>query len=184
MAKRKKPAENPQPRIGSAYNNAKRAAALFSPVTDATISAAQSRQASYFMTELRPKANMAYVGNAAVLALDGVIDKKTGQSAALSRGSITAWAPEVFNGLQAFVTGQGGLRVVGDARSVHANLSTAYTGYDPQAGSVNWQDPRFTTYRLMKHGGQAIRILANRTSLGKRMFTPVKRVLGAIGGAV
>jgi hypothetical protein len=104
-----------------------------------------------------------------VVGVDLIIDKsrKVGQAAAMSRGSVTAWAPEVYD------VGMGVLDAFGGAseRQIHNRFISRTTGWSPIGNVYNRSAMR--TYRLLKHGGQLIRIGGNRIKILQR----VKRVV-------
>lgn len=106
-----------------------------------------------------------YLSHLGIVAADVAIDTnpKVGQAAALSRGSITAWAPEVYiaaMGVEDWRTGQG-------ARQIHGNAILRQTGYNPADGS--WDPARMRTYRTIKHGGQVIRYAGSHIKMAERL---------------
>lgn len=104
-----------------------------------------------------------------IVAVDLVIDKsrKVGQAAAMSRGSVTAWAPEVYE------VGMGVVDALGGAseRQIHNRAISRVTGWSPIGNVYNRAAMR--TYRLIKHGGQLVRIGGNRIKVLQR----IKRVV-------
>src|SRR5437773_14739 len=81
--------------IGSAYLNTARGISLLSPVIDTATSVISARSLAGAGADLKNKAQVATLGNVVITMADAAIDKRTGQAAALSRGSISAWAPEI-----------------------------------------------------------------------------------------
>ncbi len=104
-----------------------------------------------------------------IVGVDLIIDKsrKVGQAAAMSRGSVTAWAPEVYD------VGMGVIDAFGGAseRVIHNRFISRTTGWSPIGNVYNRSAMR--TYRLLKHGGQLIRIGGNRIKILQR----IKRVV-------
>ncbi len=104
-----------------------------------------------------------------VVAVDLVIDKsrKVGQAAAMSRGSVTAWAPEVYD------LGMGVIDALDGASEVqiHNRYVSRTTGWSPAGNVFNRANMR--TYRLLKHGGQLARIGGTRIKFLQR----IKRVV-------
>lgn len=189
---KKKSEPKARPRLGASYLGASYAATILSPVTHAALAAGP---AAYYTTSTGTTAlarfgtlkevatairtnPYPYATNAALTLADVVIDKKTGQAAALSRGSLTAWAPEAY--LAA--------RALDDARNrtalwaIHARTIMRRNGYWPHGNWSAYGDPQFRTYRAIRHGGQALRLFLNRTSLGqmvkRKALTPVLQMVG------
>ncbi len=104
-----------------------------------------------------------------IVAVDLVIDKsrKVGQAAAMSRGSVTAWAPEVYD------VGMGVIDALDGAseRQIHNRYVRRTTGWSPIGNVYNRSAMR--TYRLLKHGGQLVRIGGTRIKVLQR----IKRVV-------
>ncbi len=104
-----------------------------------------------------------------IVGVDLIIDKsrKVGQAAAMSRGSVTAWAPEVYD------VGMGVIDALGGAseQQIHNRYVSRTTGYSPAGNVFNRVNMR--TYRLLKHGGQLIRIGGTRIKFLQR----IKRVV-------
>ncbi len=106
----------------------------------------------------------------AINAADIIIDRsrKVGQAAAMSRGSVTAWLPE------GYVLGSGVMDVLVDklgAEAVHTRYIQRQTGWSPISNT--WNPQRARVYRILKHGGQAVRILSGRV----KILTRAKRML-------
>jgi len=164
------------PGLGASYLNASRGLALASPLVDAGIDAARSKALPSAEMVKDRLWNASYAGAVGMVMADAYVDAKLGQSAAISRGSATAILPEVFRGL---ATARGGR----DPASLNASFTRTAYGYDPSGGSA-WGDPDFLTYRVLKHGGQAVRYAVNRTEMGKRLSRPLKKAMGAVGVGV
>ncbi len=178
VAKKGNPNNKP-PKIGAAIQAFKGAQPLLSPVIDAGASASSP---SDFVNNLRPKANVGYIGNVAATAVNRAVDKKIAQGGALSRGSLTAWAAEGFAAFQASTEVRGG---TGRAAIAAANRRLALTinGYDPVSGQMDLSNPDFRTYHGLKIGGGILRRASNMGPL-KKVFAPLKKALGEMGGAL
>lgn len=181
MAKHKK--ESHAPRLGQSYRAGTTAIVALSPVVDEVINSAQSRKFNTLPANLKAKLTTGTAANLVVGAIDAALDSKMGHSAALSRGSITAWLPEGIR-LGATATG-GGARFGGgttgiSARGANAAFARSTTGYDPTTATWNPGDASFWTYQGFKRGGQVARKVANMP-FGKRILAPVKKGLKALG---
>ncbi len=178
VAKKGNPNNKP-PKIGAAIQAFKGAQPLLSPVIDA---AASASSASDLVNNLRGKANVSYIGNVAATAVNRAVDRKIAQGGALSRGSITAWAPEAFAAFQVSTEVRGG---TGRASIAAANRRLALTlnGYDPVSGQMDLSNPDFRTYQGLKIGGGILRRASNMGPL-KKVFAPLKKALGEMGGAL
>jgi len=164
--------------VGAAYTATKRFIVFLAPVTDEAISEAQGRQgAQTRFNNLRNKANVDYGINLGIIAADAWLDKKTGQAAALSRGSLSAWAGEAY---LAFRSAED-RRLNKDPRDTHRNWVVRHQGYDPVTGLSKHDDVGFREYRIIHHVGQGVRMLANRTNIGATITAPLKKGLSALG---
>ncbi len=111
---------------------------------------------------------------------DIIVDRsrKVGQAAALSRGSITAWLPE------GYLLGKGVQDVLIDnlgAEAVHTRYIQRQTGWS--GISNTWVPQRARMYRILKHGGQAIRIGASRIKILQRVKRALtESILAPLGG--
>lgn len=135
--------------------------------------------------------NSAYGGGLAVVALDAIVDKKFGHAAALSRGSVTAWAPELLTGFVMWdkfrELRKTGARVASAARIAGGHGVAMQTGYFPD--NPNWApsgeiSDNLIQYRMVKHGLQVARHVANRTRIGKAITRPLRPVTRALGVAI
>lgn len=160
------------PAIGSAYQDGKLGAQLLVPVVD---SAAQAGQGgvSAFRTQLEnhfvnPGNRNNYLMGQAVGVVDYIGSKKVGHAAALSRGSVTAWAPEIYAGIKGFSSGGSVLQ------RAEQGLATT-NGYLASDGSFDVG--RVWPYALIKYGGAVARKAAVKTKLIK----PISKALGMFG---
>lgn len=119
--------------------------------------------------------------NVLVTLGDAFLDKKTAHVGALSGGSVTAWAPEAFLLLKAHDKVQGPDQKLdrNTIEAIHNDLVMIHNGYSPRGNEwIGWQrnpDGTFTaglTYRVLRHGGQAARMIGNRTSIGAKLKAP------------
>jgi len=123
--------------------------------------------------------------NVAITAADTYLDKKVGQAAALSRKSVTAWLPEAVKGWSAssYERQHGGVDKGTPTRLAYRWM-WADRGIVPGEGNG---DISFNTnggvypYRTAKHGGQAVRLFANRTKIGRTISAPIKKMLSMVG---
>jgi hypothetical protein len=179
MAKKKKE-RSTAAKLGAQYTAAKHAATVLSPLTDVGLLAATQKGSidqNNVGASLHARAMTGgYAGNLAVNAADAFLDRKFGQAAALTRGSVTALVPEGYLALASFARGGK------DIRAVHSNAVIVHQGYDPATGQGAFDDPNFRTYRLLKHGGQILRRLST-SGVGKKVLGPVKDAIGMLGGS-
>ena len=152
---------------GKSYQAVRLTMLAISPVTSKALAIqAEAKTVSGALTQLRTElVSPAYATHLGVVTADLLIDRSrmVGQAAALSRGSVTAWAPEVYIGVKGVEDWQRGVGAWG----VHDNAIRRQTGYDPANGT--WDARQMRTYRTIKHGGQIIRIAGNRIGLMKRL---------------
>jgi len=168
-------------RIGAATLAAKRFVVFLAPVTDEVILASQTKQGlDTSLNNLRNKANLDYAINLGVMTADAWLDKKTGQAAALSRGSVTAWAGEAYLALKS----ANQARTDTNPRKLHADAVRRHQGYDPWSKTFLKDDPEFREYRIIHHVGQGVRMVGNRTRIGKALAAPLKKGLAAIGAGL
>lgn len=167
----KKTGSNPgssKPRLGAAWQGTSSSLALASPVTDSLIDPVVQRRApnaADLASARRKVISVPYGQNLAVEGLTAFVDKKMGQAAALSRNSVTAWAPEVF---QAGMATKDAIDRKSPA-AIHARAVIRRNAYDPNANTVDFANPEFRTYRGLKHGGQAVRLARSKVPIVKRL---------------
>ncbi len=167
------------PKIGASIQAFKGAQAVAAPVIQ---SAAASTTIDQFTSDLRSKANLNYAGSLGIEAANQVVDRKIAHGAALSRGSLTAWAAEGVAAFRAFKAQEGrGTR--GSAVSVNQSLSLSYRAYNPVNGTIDTSHRNFQEYQFTKIAGAVARRLSTKGPF-KRVFAPVKKLLGEMGGAL
>lgn len=179
-------AEEKKPRIGAAYTAGKHTAALLAPVTDVAFNASapiEKNPMESGRTAIRKVVSLPYAVNVGVSIADSFIDAKTKQANALSKGSITAWIPEAYLGLVALEVGSRHKGAFGReaVRDINENLVVAHQGYSPAFDRIAFDSQFFRTYRTLKHGLQLVRIVANRTGVGQRLTSPIRKALQAVG---
>lgn len=165
-------------RVGRIYQGTSTGLAVLSPVTAQAILWVQDKKlpdAAERDWVKRKILSVPYAVNLAVEGATAVIDKKMGQAAALSRGSVTAWAAEAL--LAAEVAAEA--RSQGSVYTAHQVWSEHRNGYDPAFNGTVLQDA--IPYRVVKHGGQVLRKLrtssAKRGGLISRLLEPVSEYI-------
>jgi hypothetical protein len=180
-APKRAPSPKRPPGIGASYAAGRAAVLSMAPLTHEVALTTKDNIGTLPDRTIERAFTGAYAANLAVLAADAAIDRKAAQSGALSRGSVTAWLPEAFVMLRAaepIISGG----ISRDSLAAANTLAVRTTnGYDVGAGALNLSDPDFVRYRTMKHVGQVIRIVANRTSIGRAIARPLKKGLRVIG---
>lgn len=160
------------PRVGRSYQGVRLTMLAIAPVTREVIGVSTGAQTvSGALTKLGEDVrSRPYLTHLGIVAADVAIDRSrmVGQAAALSRGSVTAWAPEVYIFARGVEDWQGGA----DVQQIHARAVIRQTGYNTLNNT--WVPKNARTYRLIKHGGQALRIGANRIGLLKRLKRAVQ----------
>ena len=180
MPKKKEPKR--APRLGASYRAGATAIVVLSPVTDEVINSVQSRNFSTLATNLKSRVTVATGANLLITAADAALDSKLGHSAALSRGSLTAWGAEAVRLGAAISAGApviGGVRTA-SPRDLNAGFAQATTGFDAKNGTWSPMAPSFMAYQGFKRGGQILRRLSGK-SFGRRVLGPVKKGLKAMG---
>jgi hypothetical protein len=186
-----KTASNPSsaknPKIGAKYTATKRGLKVISPGTQIVLEKAQVKnrvgaQKILSVNTLervgQKVGTIDYGINLGVEVLDAITDKKFAQSGALTRGSVSAWLPEVYTGLAILDADPGGDVSATRAMTMHRTGVETQNGYDVITGKWEGLDvDNFKMYRILKHGGQLFRKAANQTSLGQRLINPVKKQL-------
>ena len=162
MAKKKKERSS-APKLGASYQAAKLAVQVGGPIA---YQALTDRSQAGFVSRLK---SSDYHKGVAVSLLDQWGSKKLGHAAALSRKSVTAWAPEVLAGVQA---GQeANLDPIGTADLFVGNTS----GYRFQDNIFHVD--RVKGYAITKYGLGLARKVVNKT----RIAEPVKNALSLLG---
>ena len=95
MAKKKKERSS-APKLGATYQAVKLGVQLASPVTESAIEHGANLVPDLKFRATSPIARAAYAKGAGVALLDAWASRKIGHAAALSRKSVTAWAPEAL----------------------------------------------------------------------------------------
>ena len=159
--------------IGGAYLDGKVSAQVLSPAIDAGIGALQGGGISTFTTDLRYRFVGPGAGTTVLNAASAIgqrwADKKIGQAAALSRGSITAWASELIPVAETIAAGDR------SARGAFAKFNLVTTGYNPNASGFNFREA--VPYVGAKYGLGIARKLVNRTKIAR----PLKKGLSMVG---
>ncbi len=190
VAKKDDPAPPAKPpKIGSAYTAGKASAMLLSPITDTVLEGLRSGDSrEKVLKDTADKIlSLPYAYNLAVLAVDAGIDRKTAQATALTMGSGTAILPELYLASIAFdqLSGEGGkLSSAGAAQRLHRRVVVAHQGYNPSTNTIEIAHPEFRTYRTLKHGGQALRMLRGKSGIVKRITAPLAKLAKVFGGRV
>ena len=179
------PSPRRAPKIGAQYTAAKRGLKVISPATSEVLRKARVRTrtgtAKIFSEDTLKQignkvATGAYAANLGIEILDTVVDRKTAQAGALTRGSVTAIIPEVFTGFVMLDRDIPGGIPAQRAEQMHSAFVETQNAYNVLADQFLVSD-NFKNYRLLKHGGQAVRMFVNKTSVGKRIGKPLKQVL-------
>ncbi len=172
---------NKSPKIGAAIQAFKGTQAVAAPFVEAGL--LRGRNTEALANDLKAKANLDTAGSLVIEGINQAVDRKFAHGGALSRGSVTAWAAEGFAAVTAFdaASGKPGKEA---ARAVNTSLSRTIRAYDPQGrGTIDTGDPKFRTYQLIKVGGGVLRRVSNKGPF-KKIFAPVKKFLGEMGGAL
>lgn len=151
--------------LGSAYQGTAAALGFAAPVTQKALEVIDARASPSLDTVRDLVRNRiltpAYGVNVLIEGATAIVDKKMGQAAALSRGSVTAIVPEVFLG--AVVADEA--RVQGRlSPTMHQRWSKARNAYDPSFNAIAADKSEFFAYRIGKHGGQVFRKIRTRSA--------------------
>lgn len=158
------------PKLGAQYQAAKLGVAVAAPPA---WSLAIEKSTDSAITRVTGRdGNFAYAKGLGVSLADQWGSKKLGHAAALSRKSVTAWAPEILE------IGDGAQRANLDPAQSVANANAAFNGYDIRDNSFLFQ--RVRRYGIVKYGLGVGRKIANKT----RIAEPLKRALGMLGGSL
>ena len=179
MAKKKKEPRSRGETLGGMYRAASTGAILVSPVA-VKFFAGGERDPIELAKVYQTRAGDV-IGSLGVHALDQMIGQKVfNHNSALGRGSLTAWAPEVF----ASAIGLNEGRRTGHPGGFTAGYTLAKTGFSPDALSgaqFGRAEPR--AYFGLKIAGGVIRKASNM-GVFRSVFKPVKKMLSAAGGAL
>lgn len=175
------------PKIGANYTMTKRGLKVIAPLTSIILEKAKVKNrtgdrkilSQNTLVRVGRKVNTIDYGlNVAVEVLDTIADKKFAEAGALTRGSVSAWLPEVFTGLVVLDADPGGDVTVDRAWQMHRTGVETQNGYDVIADKwEGFDNDNFKNYRLLKHGGQIFRRIANNTGFGNRITRPMKQWL-------
>ena len=176
-------------RIGAVYSASKSAGALAAPVTDSLLIHAGTKPLpDVIRTDVawkaRPGARLPYLANAAVAAVDEVIDRKTAHKQALSGMSASAWLPEVYLASETYEGSKKGSTGRSSIAAAHRAAVITHQGYDPATGQSAFGDRRFRTYRALRHVGQLLRKARGKSGAVKRLTRPLARFAKMLGGRV
>ena len=172
--------------MGKAFLNAQTGLELLAPVGEGLLRTWLSLKgdlSDVVLKDIPEKVlTTAYAFNVAIASGDRWLDKKLGQAAALSRGSVTAWGPEVYAGALAI---EAGIRNRGSMQSnvaaAHRTYIAVMNGYDVRTSSITI-GPATVTYRTAKHAGQLLRKMRGRSKLVHGLTEPIREfVLKPIG---
>ncbi len=173
------------PMIGASYTAGKAAVMLLSPVIDTAIAGlAAGTPKEVVLKEVGEKIlSIPYAYNLGVMALDAAVDVKTAQATALTKGSASAWLPEIYLASLAFdeVTSRKGQAASTIARTLNQRIVRAHQGYDPKTNTIAVRDPEFRIYRTLKHAGQLFRRVRGRSHLAKRLTAPLAKMGKMLG---
>ena len=166
MAKKKKE-RSASPKLGAQYQAAKLGVAVAGGPAHSLLLEKSSEKA---ITRVSGRdGNYAWHKGVAVSLLDQYGSKKLGHAAALSRGSITAMAPEIIEGIDGAQAAD--LDPVGSL----SNVNAAFTGYSIQDNTFD--AGRVSRYGLTKYGLGIGRKVVNKT----RAAEPIKKFLSMLG---
>jgi len=158
--------------IGSAYTTAKTTTQVLAPGVD-LVTHLKGQTASGAVADLRYHAvSQEYAFGLGSAIVQTWADKKIGQAAALSRGSITAWAAEAIPIIDVVNTA----RSSRDPRVLFSRYNLTANGYSPVDQSFHAP----LVYGGVKYGLGVARKLASRT----RILAPVKKGLHMLGATV
>ena len=166
--KRKEP--NAKPKLGATYQATKMLVQIGGPPAYGAIQGGGTLEERVKFQVLRP----GYHKSVAVALVDAWGSKKLGHAQALSRKSITAWAPEVF------ATGGSAIDADFDPANTYNEFQSTTTGYQPSTQTFSTKFPKTRTYFLAKYAGGIGRRIVNQT----RIAEPVKKALGMLGVAL
>ena len=175
--------KNHRPRGGATYQAVKVTGQAAMPLTDYALSPG-AKSVDGLTAHLKARANINLAKGYAVAAADFGISKSrfVRHANALSRLSVTALAPEAYLALKAYEDAM----AKQPARIVHSNAALATTGYNPSGGQFFGRtSDRFKTYHKTKWIGAGLRLIANRTRIGRAIMRPIREnVLKELGGSV
>ena len=148
------------PKIGAQYTAAKRGLKVISPATQVVVQKAgvpirtgdQKIFSENTLDQIGAKVKtFGYAGNLAVEVLDTVVDRKTAQAGALTRGSVSAWIPEIFTGLVVLDRDNPAASTSIRAQIMHSVGVETQNGYEPMSGVFTGTQParndNFIKYR-------------------------------------
>ena len=170
---------NRKPRGGATYQALKVTGEAAVPLTDYALSGGKL-SVDGLTDHLKKRATMELGKGYVVAAADFAVSKSrwVRHANALSRLSVTALTPEGYNILKAAEAVQLGAT----ARQVHAQMSRRLMGYEP-IGNRFRLHRETRTYHKLKWGLAGIRLIANRTRIGRAITKPIRenvlRELGA-----
>lgn len=183
VSKRSNPRSNKAPGIGSMYQAGKGSHALLAPVIGTTVAVGFPRDEATLraaLTDLKARAGLPYLASLAVEAASQAMDRKFAHATALTKGSVTAWAAEVY----ALAIAIFEARKLPDAKarigSLNNNLSVIMRAYNSRTGKIQIASETWI-YHGAKVGGGLARRLSNTKGPLKKVFAGPKRLLKALG---
>ncbi len=174
------------PKIGASYSAGMAGAMALSPLTAEVLRGIEEglsprevidRTATKILT-------IPYAYNLALIGVDAAVDRKTAQATAITMGSGTAILPEIYLASEIYEQARKGGSPQAVAARAHEAMVVTHQGYNPKSGAFATGDKRFRTYRLLKHGGQAIRMVRGKSGIVRRITAPIARFAKALGGRI
>lgn len=172
------------PKIGAGVEMGRSALTTLSPLIDEALLAADPSAGKLTAEEharrIKEKVlSMPYGANVAVGVIDGVASVKFGHATALTKGSLTAWAAELFPLYSAYISATEASGT--GARQTRAGFREYVLrtrGYDVVLNETVWG--ALKEYAGLKIGGGLVRRWSNVGPL-RKVGAPIKRLLSWLG---
>lgn len=175
-------------RLGATYRAARGVQYLTAPLIEEGVREGPENAE----TRLRQAADRAfstsYGGAGAVELADAFVSQRLNHEGSLSRGSLTALAPEAFALLEIGRVGVDTQRATGSTRTAITNASrkaSGFRGYNTATRRLDLSratNPDMWTYYGLKIGGGLLRKATTKIGPVKRVFAPVKKAISMISG--
>lgn len=173
------------PMIGATIQGAKATHALTAGAVEVGASQGLPRSRGDVLQafqSLQKRSGLPYVASLAIEAGSQALDVKFQHATALSKGSVTAWAAELYAATLAFLDARGAGGAQHTVIEANRTLSRVMRAYDPATGQLD-VNADFWIYQGAKASGGLARRLSNSSKFVGRIVRPAKRFLSGVFGA-
>lgn len=185
--KKEEPKKAPEPKMGAIYSKFKKAGQAAVPLTGTVTRRGLNRAGIEadlkFISTVKAQRDGLLKGYALAVG-DAVVEghRFIHHNQALGRKSVTAALPEVLMGWEMAEAGMNTPGLQEGASAANAVLARTTMGISPSApADFSTKRPETRRYYMTKYVGAGVRMVANRTKVGRRISAPLKSFLSELG---